>query len=143
MFKDINLKDQKILKNIFMENVDIKKLNHKTMIITQPLSEDNILQDEQMKITLYKNIINEYCKNEEVIIKTHPLEKTNYKILKNIHTISENFPLEILNLYSNIHLKKIITVSSTSIHLINNCDEKIFLGWNYLEKFKKVYNEKK
>ena len=42
-----------------------------------------------------------------------------------------------------IKLKKIITLASTSIELIDNCDKKIFLGWDYLKNFKDSVNDER
>ena len=92
------------------------------------------------KITLYKTIIENYTDKEKIIIKTHPRELTNYKeYFKEYIIIDFPFPIEILN-YFDIELKKIITLSSTSINIITNAKEKICLGWKWLEEFKKEKN---
>lgn len=123
--------------NIFIENNKIETLNGKTLIITQPLSEDKILENEEEKKFIYKKIIEEFCKGEAVVIKVHPREITKYEdICENCIVIYETFPLELLNYYSHIKLKRVITITSTSINLIENAEEKIILGWKWLEKTK-------
>ena len=114
------------------------------MIITQPFVASEILPNEKMQIKLYKKIIKEYCNNEFVIIKNHPRDKINYqKEIKNCMLLNEVFPLEILNFFPSLKLKKVITVSSTSINIFNCCEEKLILGWNYIDEFKEgASNEK-
>lgn len=135
LLKSLTKKEQKTIIEIFIENSKIKLLNNRTLIITQPLSEDGILESEKKKIKIYKRIINEYCNGELVAIKVHPRETTDYSnICKDIVVVDEMFPLEIINYLDDIKLNKIITISSTSINLIENSKEKIYLGWNYIKE---------
>lgn len=99
--KKTKLEQKEILK-IFGLSSNILKIFSKRKIIlfTQPLSEDKIITEEE-KIKIYSKIIKNYCK-EEIIIKTHPRETTNYK---------EFFPdLEILNLQIPYELLQILKV---------------------------------
>lgn len=143
LLSSISSRDAQIIQEIFMNNLNLEKYNGYSLIITQPLSEDGILKSEEQKIKIYKDIILKYCSNDKVVLKTHPREKTNYSHYFNCDIITEIFPLEIMN-FENLKFNKIITVSSSSINLITNADEKIFLGWQFLENYKKeVKNEKK
>ena len=143
LFSNLNKEEQKIIKDIFIENIDLKKLNGKTLIITQPLVASEILPNTEIQVKLYKQVIEQYCKNEKIIIKTHPRDKSNYQKEINCIIVSDIFPIEILNFFPNLKFKKIITIASTSINLLTCSKEKIILGWDYLDEFKKVnVNEK-
>ena len=37
--------------------------------------------------------------------------------------------------YSNIKINKVVTISSTAIGFFYNCNKKIMLGWEWLEKY--------
>ena len=109
-----------------------------SLLITQPLYQDKFLKSENEQIELYQKIIDSYLKDENIIIKTHPREKIDYNKLKSnnkIIIINDNFPIEILNFIPNLKFNKVITILSTSIKLINNCNKKIMLGWPYLYDF--------
>lgn len=141
LINDLTDAQRKAILNIFFpNNLSEKDFYDATIIITQPLNEDNLLNSEMDKIILYKTIIKNYTDEEKIIIKTHPRELTNYKDYFNEYIVIDfPFPIEILN-YLNIKLKKIVTLSSTSINTLTNTKEKIYLGWNWLEEFKKEKN---
>lgn len=132
MFSSLNNKDKQIILNIF--NINHKSLhlqNNCTLLLTQPF----LKIDENIKLNIYKDMLDTYAKNENIIIKTHPGEKTNYnkyfENYKNIQIISKTFPIEILS-FLNIRFKQILTISSTAINFIENADKKIELGDDYL-----------
>lgn len=80
-----------------------------TLLITQPLSEDGVLSEEE-KILLYRNLMGD----KNFAIKPHPREKTNYNIYFPQHTILDNLiPMELLNL-CNIRFKEVFTIFSTA-----------------------------
>ena len=115
----------------------LEKIKEKnTILFTQPLSEDGIL-NEQEKIELYSKIILKYPK-EKLIIKTHPREKTNYsKVFNEIYILEQNFPAEIFKLLE-ISFKKGITLFSTAV-LANNCEEIDFYGTEVHPKLLKKF----
>lgn len=136
VFLNLNsIEKEEILKIFISQYNDLKFFPNSVLILTQPFFESGIFKTEQEKINLYKEIIEQYALEENVIIKKHPAEITDYcryfKEYKNIKIMSERFPVEIFNLL-NIKFKKVITVFSTSINLIENCDEKIELGYDYV-----------
>lgn len=104
------------------------------LLITQPLSEDEILSEEE-KIDIYRNI----TKNidlSELVIKVHPREKTEYKkLFPKALILDTPFPSQILKLV-NISFSKIITLYSTAAS--DFLDEKntlIFYGTQYDKRF--------
>lgn len=109
------------------------------VILTQPLSEDKLCS-EGKKISIYKEIIKKYIKNnEKVIIKKHPREKTNYKEVFFDYKIDErNYPFELID-YNGIRIKKVITLFSTSAYNFKRSNEIIIVGTEeYREIYKKV-----
>lgn len=91
-----------------------------TLLITQCLSEDNLLPLEE-EIEIYNNLIRNHG-NDDIVIKTHPRETKDYdKIFPEIKVIQEQFPLEILKCV-DVNLNEIITVSSTAaLNFIGEC----------------------
>ncbi len=142
LFESLTTTEKKVITNIFLSN-NIKINNNSVLILTQPLSEDSLCSSEEMKVKIYNNIIKEYCVDEkDVILKIHPRDKTNYeKYFDNITILSNKFPIEILTFSSDLKFKKIITIASTAINTIKNCDEKIVLGMDYINKITGDKNE--
>lgn len=115
--------------DIKLESLEnLKNEKDKVLLITQPLSEDNILSEEE-KINIYNNILRE--RNiKKVYIKPHPREKTDYsKVLKDIKVviIEKEFPIEIFMLL-NMELKKVITLFSTAILSLRDKYDVEFIG---------------
>lgn len=123
-------------------NVDIEKFqtfdeeDKKVLLLTQPLSEDEIITEEE-KIKIYREII-EKQNGRKIYIKAHPREKTNYgDIFKelNIKIIENGFPIELL-LLLNINFSKVITLFSTGALNFKGRSEVEFIG---TEKYPKLY----
>lgn len=91
---------------------ELKLLEQKSVIlITQPLSEDGIVSEEE-KIALYKGILSNYDIND-VVIKPHPREKTNWaKIFPNTPIIKRRVPAELLSMM--LEPKNVATFYSTA-----------------------------
>lgn len=143
MFESLTNKEKKLIVSLFMKNDNWKKLNNTTLIITQPFYMDNILKTEDEQIKIYKDIVNKYCNSENIIIKPHPRDYINYEsIISKSNIINDIFPIEILN-FTNVKFNKVITISSTAINLIYNCNEKIFLGWKWLQEKVREYERRK
>ena len=134
LFQSLSVEENKEILDIFMKN-DFKFCNGCNLLITQPLFQDKILPNEKSQIKIYKKILDEYCKNEKVLIKNHPRESIKYdNYFSNAICLDKAFPLEILLLNKNIWFNKVITISSTAIDMFENCKEKIKLGWEWLDE---------
>ena len=90
----------------------LKTFEQKSVIlITQPLSEDNIISEEE-KIALYNSILTNY-NIDEVVIKPHPREKTDWaKIFPMVPIISRQIPAELLSMM--MEPKNVCTFFSTA-----------------------------
>lgn len=111
----LNFEEKKIILNIFGFNEkNIEKLKEKKNILyTQPLSEDGTITEKE-KIELYSKIIKNY-KEETLVIKQHPKDKTDYKkIFPDIEVLDQNFPAELFSLL-DMKFEKAITLFSTAV----------------------------
>ncbi len=137
MFNALSTKEKKEIFDLFInEKFDYSRCYN--LLITQPLFQDGIVKSEEKQISVYKKIISEYCNSSKVIIKCHPREDIDYmSAFVNVILLNGNFPLEVLTLNDNIKFKNVITISSTSIDMIKNCENKIRLDWSWLEQYEK------
>lgn len=140
LWRNLTEKQKKEILEIFNLKIEeLKKLlkeEEKVLLITQPLSEDGIISEEE-KLKIYKEILEER-KIKNICIKPHPREKTNYKEgLKefNIQIIDKKFPIEIIMLF-NINFKSIITLFSTAALNFKDKYNVEFIG---TEQYKKLY----
>lgn len=130
IWKKLDLKKkEEIMEKFNFKNDDFKeivKFKEKILLITQPLSEDKIITEEE-KIKIYREIIEKYS-IEKIIIKPHPREETNYKLyFPNVEIIKGKFPLEILSLM-DITFKEVITLFSTAALNFKGISNVNFLG---------------
>lgn len=123
--------------NLTMKELSSIKLE-RVLLVTQPLSEDKIITEAE-KVLIYEELIKEYGE-ENIILKTHPREKTRYKrLFPKIVEIKKGFPLELLALI-DIELKEIVTLFSTSVFLFPK--EKVrFIGTKKYPKILKKMGE--
>ena len=93
------------LTNSIIDN--FRKCN--SVLITQPLSEDNVITEEE-KTELYRQII----KDKNIAIKPHPRERTNYKkCFPQAQILESHVPIELLSLIG-VRFTDIYTIFSTA-----------------------------
>ncbi|WP_059367401.1 glycosyltransferase family 52 [Rodentibacter caecimuris] len=127
---------------LFLLDVNVNKIKNlkskNTVLFTQPLSEDNVLT-EQEKIDIYSSIIENYDK-EKLVVKTHPREKTNYQgYFPDVEVFNENYPSEILDVLG-VKFEKAVTLFSTAVYVYpkENVD---FYGTKIHPKLEKRFGE--
>lgn len=106
------LEEKEYILNVFSVDKNIvNKISDKSIIlVTQPLSEDNVITEKE-KIEIYSKILKKYS-NSSIIIKPHPRELTDYsKYFSNCYIMKEKYPIEILALLG-IKIDKIVTLFS-------------------------------
>ncbi len=103
---------EKIASIFSVEPDSLKLLEQKSVIlITQPLSEDGIISEKE-KVSLYKSILENYDIND-IVIKPHPREKTNWaEIFPNVPIITRRVPAELLAMM--VEPKNVVTFYSTA-----------------------------
>ena len=128
--------------NIKLEKLEkLKEDQEKVLLITQPLSEDGIMPENE-KIEIYKTLLKE--RNiKKIYIKPHPREKTDYeKEFKefNIVLLGKEFPIEIFMLL-DMNFKKVITLFSTAALNFKHKYQIEFIGTkNYPKLYEKFGN---
>ena len=97
-----------------MYGEDYKKYVRCTKILmTQPLSEDKIISESEKEV-IYKDIVANIGA-ENLLIKPHPREKTNYeKIFPHIAVVGSSIPVQLLSL-NGVRFKTAIAISSTAL----------------------------
>lgn len=134
------IKKEKILSMFNFKLLNSEKLKEKRLLITQPLSEDGIVTEKE-KIDMYKEIIKDYSL-EDIVIKKHPREKTNYEnVFPEAYIIKEQFPLEILMLL-RVPFKEVITLFSTAALNFKGVVNVNFVGTEKYKKLEKEYGKK-
>lgn len=94
----------------------IKKYKNVRLLITQPLSEDNLMSEKE-KIEIYSSILN--GENQLILIKPHPREKTNYKeIFPSTVIIDNDIPMEMIALVSD-NISEVYTCFSTAAKIFD------------------------
>ena len=122
-----------ILDTFNFNNEILKKVDENTiMLFTQPLSEDNVITEEE-KVELYSKILKKYD-NQSIIIKPHPREKTDYsKYFPSCYVMKEKYPVEILELVG-INIKKTVTIFSSAAFGVGKNVEIDFYGTEINDK---------
>lgn len=129
MQEKLSLEENSKILRVFMKGYDLTMDDRKKLlVITQPL-EDTFFQEED-KISLYRQIIDQYANDYAVYVKPHPRELTNYKQLlkRDFIEIPRAFPLEMLDLMQTITFDLGITFFSSSLNNLNCIQKKIQLG---------------
>lgn len=110
--------------------------NNNALILTQPISEDKVIKDEETKIEIYKDLISRIPKDMNIILKTHPRELTKYENhFDDITILPALFPIEILGLKEGFYFERGYTLFSTALSNLEIVKERFFLGKDYLDKF--------
>ncbi len=131
---DIPKEEIKKIVSIFLSSdINLSKDERPSLlVITQPLSEERLIPNEEYKISLYKRIIKEYKSDFKIFFKTHPRETTDYASkIEDIQVIPKLFPLELLNLIEDINFDLGITIYSSALNNLTCINKKIFLGMEY------------
>ena len=137
MQEELTVSDREKILSIFMQGCQVSLSGGKKLIlITQPFSEEKYF-DEETKIRLYNDVLTEYAAGYSIFIKPHPRELTNYngKIKYSFTEIPGSFPLEMMNLLSDIHFDLGITLYSGAINNITGITKRIKLGKEFLSKY--------
>lgn len=139
MFDRLKEEQKLEIYNLFINNKEIPMKNENAiLILTQPLFNDLMVKTIEMQRIVYQEIIENYCKGFEIVIKPHPRDTFNYEeYFIGVRVMNKNIPTEILNFNPNIRFKKAITVSSSSVDSIDFVEEKIYLGFDWLKKYDK------
>lgn len=138
--QNIHKKEINVIFSVFGFSLDVLKSKSFSILLTQPLSEDNFISEEE-KVMLYKKIIVDYMKGESIVIKVHPREKTDYKkLFSDCLIIPGYFPVELLN-YAPVVINKGVTLFSSALNNLQKIENKLFLGIDYSSKVKSNFKK--
>lgn len=95
------------------ESWSLRLQSVRKIVLTQPLSEDGFLSEAE-KLSIYSKIL-EAIGNEDVVIKPHPRETTDYKrIFPNVPILDLPVPMQLFAL-NNIRFEEAYTLFSSSV----------------------------
>lgn len=120
--------EKKQINEIFGVNIEsLQKIeDRKIILFTQPLSEDGIISEEE-KIEIYSKILEKY-QQKDIIIKSHPREKTNYSdYFPECYVMKEKYPVELMIL-NGLKVDRAITLFSTAVFSLNKMAKVDFYG---------------
>lgn len=146
--KNLTPAQKRMLVKIFIPRADelLKELGEYAdagcvLYLTQPHP-----WDEEIRKQMCHDIISRYSEGRHVVIKPHPRETIDYRALRPDCTVIQGkFPVEILNFLEGIHFTRAISLVSTAMDSIDFVDEKINLGFAFLDAYedkeKHAYND--
>lgn len=137
LVRRLNQQDKNIILGIFLEDFDglMDQLRQganserKVLVLSEPLC------DLEVRRQIFTDIIEQYGKDAQVLIKPHPRDVLDYEELFPEHIVlSGKFPMEILNFIERLEFEKVVSVFTVpdSIHFAK---EKIFLGEDFMDKY--------
>ena len=135
-----NEKKNFILSMFNLNSEDIASISsRKIVLLTQPLSEDHIFPTEAEKISLYKEMIENYGE-KNIVIKTHPREKTDYRSFFPEAVVADKIiPFQLFKLMG-IKFDVVVTVCSTAAQSLKDKETVIdFKGSEIDERIVKAY----
>lgn len=122
---------------LFLPKDSFKLASEKNaLILTQPISEDGVIKNENEKIAIYIDLVSKVPSDMNIVLKTHPRELTKYENhFTGITILPALFPIEILGLKEGFYFEKGYTLFSTALSNLEIVKERFFLGKEYLNKF--------
>lgn len=137
MYDALSVEDKRLLLHVFIENMSQmeKQLNAvrwdkpKYLVLTEPLCSLDVRE------RIFKDVIDEYCKDAVAVIKPHPRDELDYrKAFPDNIVIEGKFPMEILNFIPELNFSKVISVF-TMPGSIKFSGEVIFLGMDFMDRY--------
>lgn len=131
--------DKNVILRVFMENMDMLEeqlatgSHHekKVLVLTEPLCSLDVREQ------LFKDLVEQYGQDAQVLIKPHPRDVLDYHRVFPQHIVLDGkFPMEILNFIEGLEFEKVVSVYTVpdSIHFAK---EKIFLGDDFMDRYEK------
>ena len=120
-------KKKEYIQDIFdLTEKDINIFQNRTHILLAQQFDGLLTEEEQIEI--YRKIIEKYDPSC-LVIKSHPRDKINYqKYFPEVYTFNKAIPMKLLLLSGGLHIKKAITICSSSINLFPENVEKEWIG---------------
>lgn len=120
MFNALSENDTNILREVFYSDIPEFDISNSSLLITEPLYEDGYLSSEYEQLKFYKTNCQKYVKDGILVIKPHPRDQANYhSAFPDTIILEKNMPLEILDIVSHPHFKRILSVRSTCMNALS------------------------
>lgn len=148
LFEKLSDEDKEQILSIYLSSEEkdalIKKLSGEegneevqtaSILLTQPIGFDKMASYDIHK-KFYKDIVDKYAEGK-LIIKPHPRDDVDYsELFPDAIVIDKGYlPVETLGFFKDVKFKKAITWCSTSIKGLQFCDEKVYLGIEYIKPY--------
>lgn len=137
MFRNLGNNEIDAIAKVFnYQPLNIPSLGEASLLLTQPLSEDNIVSHEK-KIKIYKHLADKYAIGT-LYIKVHPRDKDDYsKVFPSAMILgASEIPFEVYLLKEKFHFRRVFSAFTTLTDAIFCADEKIQLGMDWVLNFK-------
>ena len=137
MFRTLNDSEIDTIAKIFnYQPLNIPSLHEASLLLTQPLSEDQLISHEK-KIKIFKYLVDKYSIGT-LYIKVHPRDKDDYSIIfpNAIVLGMSEIPFEVYLLKERLHFRRAISAFTTLMDAVFCADEKIQLGMDWVLNFK-------
>jgi hypothetical protein len=93
-------------------------------------------KEEDVRAQICLDVIAQQCQGYKVIIKPHPMDKIDYASLcPDAIVLRGRFPVEVLNFFEGLHVKKAVAVVSTAMNNMDFVEEKLNLGVSFWDKY--------
>lgn len=147
LFDKLTASDKARILSVYLSDIEQKEIIESlknvwsvSLLLTQPLGHDKITSYE-MQEEFYKDIVNDNVTGQ-LIIKPHPRDDFDYsKLFPDAIVIRYPFlPVEAIGFLSGINFDKAITWCSTSINGITFCENRVYLGIEYITPYLKRDN---
>lgn len=97
--------------------------------MTEPLC------DLKTREKIFRDLIDQYQGEGQIYLKPHPRDELDYRTLfAEYEQFDAEIPMEVLNLFSDFHVKKVISVF-TEIKAIQFADETVMLGADFMDQY--------
>ena len=137
MMNNLSPEDKKRILKVFCPE-EIKVDGAAVLLLTDPFAVTGRLPDHESQKRLYQELVEKYVGNEKLMIKAHPRDDLDYKsIFPEAVVIEKNMPMEVMNFDESICFDTAITVTSSAINGLKYVKNRIYLGQEYLNEFKK------
>lgn len=114
LFDHLAKDDINSLCQIFLKDIPDIDPQNSILLLTQPLFVDSVVKSEKKQIEYYKNLVDKYRFELELVVKPHPRDTTDYSsVFPNAKIIDKNMPVEMLTLIGTKKFKKLVTYNST------------------------------
>lgn len=92
--------------------------------------------DEKARAQVCLDIIEKYGQGYRVLIKPHPRDMIDYvSLCPNSIVLKGRFPIEVLNFFEGIKVKKAISILTTAMNTMDFVEEKINLGASFWDAY--------